>query len=97
MKKYTWGKLDINTPKFIVESDATIVAPLIFCVYSRLVNQRRSVSSYKGKVLDLPFISVRSIKSRRARPFNSLMVFGQTIIPVLLAFLSLELSGALQD
>jgi deoxyhypusine synthase len=22
--------LDINTPKFIVESDATIVAPLIF-------------------------------------------------------------------
>ena len=24
------GKLDINTPKFIVESDATIVAPLIF-------------------------------------------------------------------
>ena len=26
----TWGKLDINTPKYIVESDATIVAPLIF-------------------------------------------------------------------
>jgi len=29
-EKITWGKLDINTPKFIVESDATIVAPLIF-------------------------------------------------------------------
>ncbi len=29
-EKITWGKLEINTPKFIVESDATIVAPLIF-------------------------------------------------------------------
>jgi len=29
-EKITWGKLDIKTPKFIVESDATIVAPLIF-------------------------------------------------------------------
>ena len=29
-EKITWGKLDINTPKFIVESDATIVAPLIY-------------------------------------------------------------------
>ncbi|HMS52118.1 MAG TPA: deoxyhypusine synthase family protein, partial [Chitinophagales bacterium] len=29
-EKITWGKLDINTPKFIVESDAAIVAPLIF-------------------------------------------------------------------
>ncbi len=29
-EKITWGKLDINTPKFVVESDATIVAPLIF-------------------------------------------------------------------
>ena len=29
-EKITWGKLDINTPKFIVESDATICAPLIF-------------------------------------------------------------------
>jgi deoxyhypusine synthase len=29
-EKITWGKLDINTPKFIVESDATIVCPLIF-------------------------------------------------------------------
>jgi deoxyhypusine synthase len=29
-EKITWGKLDISTPKFIIESDATIVAPLIF-------------------------------------------------------------------
>ena len=29
-EKITWGKLDIDTPKHIIESDATIVAPLIF-------------------------------------------------------------------
>lgn len=29
-EKITWGKLDIKTPKFVIESDATIVAPLIF-------------------------------------------------------------------
>lgn len=29
-EKITWGKLNIDTPKFIIESDATIVAPLIF-------------------------------------------------------------------
>ena len=29
-EKITLGKLDIDTPKFIIESDATIVAPLIF-------------------------------------------------------------------
>lgn len=29
-EKITWGKLDMDTPKFIIESDATIVAPLIF-------------------------------------------------------------------
>lgn len=29
-EKITWGKLDVDTPKFIVESDATIVAPLMF-------------------------------------------------------------------
>jgi deoxyhypusine synthase len=29
-EKITWGKLDIDTPKFIIESDATIVAPLVF-------------------------------------------------------------------
>jgi deoxyhypusine synthase len=29
-EKITWGKLDIDTPSFIIESDATIVAPLVF-------------------------------------------------------------------
>ncbi|HLW15692.1 MAG TPA: deoxyhypusine synthase family protein [Flavobacteriaceae bacterium] len=29
-EKITWGKLDWDTPKFIIESDATIVAPLVF-------------------------------------------------------------------
>lgn len=29
-EKITWEKLDVDTPKFIIESDATIVAPLIF-------------------------------------------------------------------
>ncbi len=29
-EKITWGKLGINTPKHLIESDATIVAPLIF-------------------------------------------------------------------
>ena len=29
-EKITWGKLDVTTPKFIIESDASIVAPLVF-------------------------------------------------------------------
>ncbi len=29
-EKITWGKLAIDTPKFVIESDASIVAPLIF-------------------------------------------------------------------
>ena len=29
-EKITWGKLDVDTPKYIVESDATICAPLMF-------------------------------------------------------------------
>jgi deoxyhypusine synthase len=29
-EKITWGKLNVDTPKFIIESDATIVAPLVF-------------------------------------------------------------------
>lgn len=29
-EKITWGKLAADTPRFIIESDATIVAPLIF-------------------------------------------------------------------
>lgn len=31
-EKITWGKLGVATPKFVIESDATIVAPLIFAV-----------------------------------------------------------------
>ena len=31
-EKITWGKLEATTPKFIVESDASIVAPLIFAI-----------------------------------------------------------------
>jgi deoxyhypusine synthase len=29
-EKITWGKLDVDTPRFVIESDATIVAPLMF-------------------------------------------------------------------
>jgi deoxyhypusine synthase len=29
-EKITWGKLSADTPRFVIESDATIVAPLIF-------------------------------------------------------------------
>lgn len=29
-EKITWGKLGLDTPMFVIESDATIVAPLIF-------------------------------------------------------------------
>lgn len=29
-EKITWGKLGMNTPKYIIESDASIVAPLVF-------------------------------------------------------------------
>ena len=35
-EKITWGKLGIETPKFNIESDATIVAPLVFAY---LLNQ----------------------------------------------------------
>lgn len=29
-EKITWGKLGIDTPKYVIESDATIVVPLVF-------------------------------------------------------------------
>jgi deoxyhypusine synthase len=29
-EKITWGKLGSDTPRFVIESDATIVAPLMF-------------------------------------------------------------------
>jgi deoxyhypusine synthase len=31
-EKISWGKLAIDTPKFVIESDASIVAPLIFAI-----------------------------------------------------------------
>ena len=31
-EKITWGKLGIDTPRFIIESDASIVAPLMFAM-----------------------------------------------------------------
>jgi deoxyhypusine synthase len=31
-EKITWGKLSPDTPKFVIESDASIVAPLIFAI-----------------------------------------------------------------
>ena len=31
-EKITWGKLAVDTPKFVVESDATICAPLVFAM-----------------------------------------------------------------
>ncbi len=31
-EKITWGKLGLETPKYIIESDATIVAPLVFAI-----------------------------------------------------------------
>jgi deoxyhypusine synthase len=31
-EKITWGKLGVDTPKYVIESDATIVAPLIFAI-----------------------------------------------------------------
>ncbi|MBD3298003.1 MAG: deoxyhypusine synthase, partial [candidate division Zixibacteria bacterium] len=33
-EKITWEKLGIDTPKFLIESDASIVAPLIFAYVS---------------------------------------------------------------
>jgi deoxyhypusine synthase len=31
-EKITWGKLGVDTPRFMIESDATIVAPLVFAL-----------------------------------------------------------------
>lgn len=31
-EKITWGKLNVDTPRFVIESDASIVAPLIFAL-----------------------------------------------------------------
>ena len=52
-EKITWGKLDINTPKFIIESDATIVAPLIFCLFVRHVIMKRVIVDYEKLNTDI--------------------------------------------
>jgi deoxyhypusine synthase len=31
-EKITWGKLAVDTPKYVIESDAAIVAPLMFAM-----------------------------------------------------------------
>jgi deoxyhypusine synthase len=31
-EKITWGKLAVDTPKYVIESDASIVAPLVFAI-----------------------------------------------------------------
>jgi len=31
-EKISWGKLGVDTPTFMIESDATIVAPLLFAI-----------------------------------------------------------------
>lgn len=39
-EKITWGKLDVDTPKFVIESDATIVLPLIFAYVLEATNSQ---------------------------------------------------------
>jgi deoxyhypusine synthase len=34
-EKISWGKLAVDTPRFVIESDATIVAPLLFAYVLR--------------------------------------------------------------
>ena len=46
-EKITWSKLDVETPSFVIESDATIVAPLIFAYVLRLVNLYPNNSALK--------------------------------------------------
>lgn len=50
-EKITWGKLSVESPKFIIESDATIVAPLVFAYIlgnkSGLDDDRVSLSDKK--------------------------------------------------
>ena len=43
-EKITWGKLDVNTPKFIVESDATIVGAFDLCMDTWLVKNLMRVN-----------------------------------------------------
>jgi deoxyhypusine synthase len=52
-EKISWGKFDIDTPRFVIESDATIVAPLIFAYVldDQLTPMNASASTEKTKTL----------------------------------------------
>jgi deoxyhypusine synthase len=52
-EKISWGKLDTDTPRFVIESDATIVAPLIFAYVldDQLTPFSTTASTEKGKAL----------------------------------------------
>ena len=50
-EKITWGKITPETPRFVIESDASIVAPLVFqyVLYSGAHVQERELVSGKSK------------------------------------------------
>ncbi|MSR17869.1 MAG: deoxyhypusine synthase [Phycisphaerales bacterium] len=48
-EKITWGKLSPRTPRFIIESDATIVAPLIFQYVMESIGTRKSSKASGAK------------------------------------------------
>jgi len=48
-EKISWGKLEIDTPRFVIESDATIVAPLIFAYVLDDQLSPLTTSSAEGK------------------------------------------------
>jgi deoxyhypusine synthase len=52
-EKISWGKLDIDTPRFVIESDATIVAPLIFAYVldDQLTPMTATAATEKAKTL----------------------------------------------
>ena len=47
-EKITWGKLGKDTPRFIIESDATIVAPLMFAYVLGWVNKTYAAISHSS-------------------------------------------------
>ena len=57
-EKITWGKLDGQTPKFMIESDATVVAPLIFHYVLGNVTLRREKRLNYGVHLVLRLVNI---------------------------------------
>ena len=49
-EKITWGKLAPETPKFVIESDATIVAPLIFTYVLDAEEEKQCASAKRETV-----------------------------------------------